>query len=150
MPSPSISFFYSFLTMMLVGTILTCCCASYAGILRQISEANRLKEVLKEVAARAAEALSIVTENNASVSIVVQLPPTIGNVYYWIGFANDSSSVWLEGGFGTTPTSGEQEYRVYLPRKVYATGTFEGVYEFAQLNCSLSGSTVRIVLSRAE
>jgi hypothetical protein len=149
MPSPSIDFFYSFLAMMLVGTILTFSFASYAGLLREASEVNQLKETLKIVAAKAAEALSTVTEDNASVSIVIQLPLTIGNNYYWIRFANDSSTVWLEGAFGNTPISGEQEYRVYLPKKMMASGSFEGAYEFAQLNCSLNGSTPQIVLSRA-
>ena len=114
MPSNSIDFFYSFLLMMTIGTILTFSFSSYVSSLRQVSEVNQLKEVLNQVAAKATEALSIVTENNTTLSIVVRLPLTIGNNDFWIRLTNDSSKAWLEGAFGSIPRSGEQEHRVYL------------------------------------
>jgi len=147
-PSVSTSFFYSFLAMMVVSTLLTCSFASYVNLLRGASEINRLGETVDKVAAEAEDALTTVTSHNATIGIVIQLPAKIGYREYWIRLANDSSRAWLEGGFGRTPTSEERVYRVYLPRNAYVSGIFEGRYGIALLNCFLNGSVPQLVLSQ--
>jgi len=136
--------------MMIVGTILTASFASYVNLLRGTSEVNQLREVLAKVASKAEEALASVVEHDATVSMVIHLPPKIGNRDYWIRFANDSSKAWIEAAFGRTPRSGDQEYRVYLPRGVSASGTFEGRYSRALLTCSLNSSVPQLTISRME
>jgi len=148
MPSDSVDFLYSFLALSMVGIILTAALSSYSGLLKQSSENKQLGDVLKKVGSKVTYALMLLTENNATLSLTFQLPSKIGDRYYWIRIANDSSSSWIEGGFGIEPRIGEQEYRIYLPRKIYASGTFESRYEIAQLNCSLVGSTPKILLGR--
>jgi len=150
MPSSSIDFLYSFLTLSMVGIILTAASASYCGLLKESSESEQLEALLEKMEAKATYALMLLSENNATLILNFHMPSKIGDRYYWIRIANDSSSSWIEGGFGIESRIGDQEYRVYLPRKVYAFGTFESLYEIAQLNCSLVGSTPKIVLEKKE
>lgn len=150
MPSVSTSFLYSFVTMMMVGTILTFTLASYVSPLKEISEVNKLKEILDQVESKTEEDLAIIAESNATLNTVIQLPPRIGDRDYWIRFSNDSSKAWIEGAFGRVEETGAQRYRVYLPSKVTASGAFEGRYVLALLNCSLDKSTPKLVLSRQE
>jgi len=150
MPSDSADFLYSLLALFMVGIILTAALASYGGLLKQSSEERQLEDVLKKVGSKAAYALMLLTENNATLSLIFEMPHKIGDRYYWIRIANDSSSSWIEGGFGIESRTGEQEYRIYLPRKIYASGTFESRYGIAQLNCSLINSTLTIALGRRE
>lgn len=150
MPSASTEFMYSLLTMTLVGITLTFSFTSYVDLLMQVSEVNRLRAILNQVAAEATESLAALTEDNVTLIVVVRLPLKIGDRDYWIRFDNDSNKAWVEGAFGRESRTGEQEYRVYLPKKVYASGTFEGGYELAQLNCSLNGSVPQLILSRKE
>jgi len=150
MPSDSADFLYSLLALSMVGIILTAALASYGGLLKQSSEEKQLEDALKKVGSKAAYALMLLTENNATLSLTFEMPHKIGDRYYWIRIANDSSSSWVEGGFGIESRTGEQEYRIYLPRKIYASGAFESRYGIAQLNCSLVNSTITITLGRRE
>jgi type II secretory pathway pseudopilin PulG len=150
MASDSINFLHSFLALSVVGVILTAALASYGGSVKQSSESKQLEDVLRMVGAKASYALMLLTENNASLILKFQIPTKIGDRYYWIRIANDSSSSWIEGGFGMEARAENPEYRVYLPSKVYATGAFESRYEIAQFNCSLEGSVLRITLGREE
>ena len=150
MPSDSTDFLYSLLALSMVGIILTAALSSYGGLLKQSSDNKQLEEVLRKVGSKAAYALMLLTENNATLSLDFKLPTKIGDRYYWIRIANDSSSSWVEGGFGIVSRTEEQECRIYLPRKVYASGTFESRYEIAHLNCSLLNSTPKITLGRRD
>jgi len=150
MPSNSINYLYSLLTLTLIGVILTSAFSSYCGVLKQSSESKKLEDVLKMIGSKAAYALMLLAENNATLILDFQMPSRIGDRYYWIRIGNDSSSSWIEGGFGLDSREGEQESRIYLPRKVYASGTFESRYEIARLNCSMGESTFKITLGRKE
>jgi len=150
MPSDSTDFLYSLFALSMVGVILMAALASYGGLLKQSSESKQLEDVLRMAESKVAYALMLLTENNATLILNFKMPPKIGGRYYWIRIANDSHSSWVEGGFGMEPRAGEQEYRVYLPRKVYASGTFESRYEIARLNCSLVNFTPKIILERKE
>jgi len=149
-PTDVVDYLQSFLTLAAVGIILTATFSMYVNSLGQGSEGNKLKEILNQVASKAADALAVLTEDNATLSLVFSLPLKIGNQDYWIRIGNDSSAAWVEGAFGSVSMDGEQEYRVYLPKKVYASGTFEGGYQLAQLNCTMDDSTPQITLSRRE
>jgi hypothetical protein len=147
-PTDAMHFLLSFLTLSVVGIILASAFALYVNSLVQGPEVNQLKEVLNQVAAKATDALVVLTENNATLSVVFSLPLKIGNRDYWIRFGNDSSSAWVEGAFGSISSAGKQEYCVYLPRRIIATGTFEGGYQLAQLDCAMNGSIPQITLTR--
>ena len=148
MPTDAMDYLQSFLTLTVVGIILTATFSMYVNSLTQGSEANQLKEILNRVAAKVADALAMLTEDNATLSVVFSLPLKIGNQDYWIRIGNDSSDAWVEGAFGSVSRDGEQECRVYLPKKVYASGTFEGGYQLVLLNCTMNGLTPQITLGR--
>jgi hypothetical protein len=141
-------FLHSFLTLTVVGVILTSAFALYVNSLVQGSDVIQLKEVLNQVAGKAVDALDALTENNASVSTVFNLPLRIGNSDYWIRLGNDSSAAWVEGAFGSFSETSEWGFRIYLPKKVYASGTFSGEYQLAQLSCVINGSIPQITLGR--
>jgi len=136
--------------MMMVGAILTFSFVSYVNPLRGISEINKLKEVLNQVAAKAEEATSVITECDSTLRVVIQLPLTIGDRNYWIQFTNDSSRIWLEGAFGEPGEIGVQKYRIYLPGVAMVSGIFEGRYGLAILSCSFTGSIPKLTLNRQE
>jgi len=148
MASDSMDFLHSFLALSIVGVILTGAFASYVGSVKQSSETEKLEEILRMVGSKVAYALMVLTENNASLILRFKMPTKIGERYYWIRISNDSSSSWVEGGFGITSRAENPDYRIYLPRRIHAAGAFESRYGIAQLNCSLDGSAPRIKLSR--
>ena len=148
MPSSSTDFIYSLLALLMVGMILTAAFSSYTGLLKQSSENRKLDDVLRKVGSEVFYALTLLTDNNTTLILNFRIPPKIGDRYYWIRIANDSYSSWVEGGFGIEARSEEQEHRIYLPKKVYASGTFESRYEVAQINCSLIESEFRVLLER--
>lgn len=150
MPTDAVDHLQSFLALTIVGIILTAAFSVFANSLTQSSEAIKLNDVLHHVAANAIAALDTLTEENATINVVLILPLKIGNKDYWIKIGNDSSSAWVEGGFGSRFTEGEHDFRVYLPKKVLASGTFEGGYHLAQISCIMNGSIPQLTLSRKE
>ena len=150
MPSNSIDYLHSLLALSIIGIILTASINSYCGLLKRSSEIKELKNVLERIESKVTYALLLLTENNATLTLKFQMPSRIGSQYYWIRIANDSSSAWIEGGFGINSRTEGWEYRIYLPRKVYASGTFESRYSIAQLNCSIKGDVPQIVLGRKD
>jgi len=149
-PTDAVDYLQSFLALTMVGVILTATFSAYANSLTQSSEAIKLRDVLHQVAAKATAALDALTEDNATVKVVLSLPLKIGNKDYWIRISNDSSSAWVEGGFGSIFAESEQEFRVYLPKKVFASGKFEGGYQLAQISCVMNGSIPQLKLGRKE
>jgi len=148
MPSNSTDFLYSLLALSMVGMILTASFSSYTGLLKQSAESRKLDDVLRKVSSEIFYALTLLTDNNTILILNFRIPPKIGDRYYWIRIANDSYYSWVEGGFGVEARSEGQEHRVYLPKKVYASGTFESRYEALQINCSMIGSEFRVLLER--
>ncbi|MBS7615272.1 hypothetical protein KEJ18_06050 [Candidatus Bathyarchaeota archaeon] len=150
MPTDAVDHLQSFLALTVVGVILTAAFSAYTNSLTQSSEAIKLRDILHQVAAKATAALETLTEDNATVNVVLSLPLKIGNKDYWIRISNDSSYAWVEGGFGSPFTESEQDFRVYLPKNALASGTFEGEYQLAQISCVMNGSTPQLTLGRKE
>jgi len=145
MPSKSIDFLFSLLTLSAVGMILTASINSYCGSLKASSEDKELESLLENMRSEVLYALLILSEDNATLTLDIKMPPKIGDKYYWIRMSNDSSSAWIEGGFGISETA-EYRCRVYLPRNIRVSGIFESQYATARLVCYLSDSTPTVIL----
>ena len=146
MPSNSIDYLHSLLALSIVGIILTASINSYCGLIKRSSEIRELKNVLERVKSKVDYSLLLLTENNSTLTLKFQMPSKIGNQYYWIRIVNDSSSAWIEGGFGINSRMKGRECHVYLPRRTFASGTFESRYVIAQLNCSIKDGVPQIML----
>ena len=149
MPSKSIDFLFSLLTLSAVGIILTASINSYCGLLKASSENEELKALLENMRSEVIYALLILSEDNATLTLDIKMPHKIGDRYYWIRMSNDSSSAWIEGGFGISETAGYR-CRVYLPGRIHVSGVFESRYVTARLVCSINNSIPTVILERRE
>lgn len=136
MPSITPSYLYTIIALIAVSSLLVFSFMAYADALRSSSEVTQLKNLIDYVAAKSTELLTLALTTNATVEAFLQMPTVIGNKQYWIQFYNDSTTVWLEGGFGNTPTEGT-ELRIYLPQEASTTGCYIGGYGAACLKCHL-------------
>ena len=145
MPSKSIDFLFSLLTLLAVGIILTASVNSYCGLLKASSENEELKALLENMRSEVIYALLILSEDNATLTLDIKMPHKIGDKYYWIRMSNDSSSAWIEGGFGISETAA-YKCRMYLPGKISVSGIFKSRYVTARLVCYLSNSIPTVIL----
>jgi hypothetical protein len=121
----------------------------YTGTLRAIPEIEQLKNTLDHVVAKGNELLTLAITTNATVSIVVQLPSSIGHRQYWIQVRNDTSNAWLEGALGRIGESGTT-YKVFFPGKASTSGHYISGYGPALLECYMNGSIPQLNLEPQE
>jgi len=150
MPETPSVFLYSFLTMVIVGVILTSSFSIYVSFIKSKVEILKLKEIVNKVAAKVEEALLNAVENNATVHLEFTLPPKIGDRYYWIRIRSDSSKTWIEASFGRVINGTYPMYRTYLPNGINASGIFRSMHGRALIICFLNGTVPQLSLSRAE
>lgn len=146
MPSTIPSHIYTLVALSAVSAILIATLNSYTTSLRATPEIEQLKNLLNHVAAKGNELLTIVAATNSSAQVSIQLPATIGYKQYWLRVRNDSSSAWLEGSIGQM-IENEVTQRVYLPKRVSASGYFIGGYGPAILESYMNGSTPQLNLA---
>jgi hypothetical protein len=84
------------------------------------AEKRQLSNIAKYVATKSMEVMSKHPSDSFSLTASLAIPPLIGNQRYWIRIQNDSSSVWVDAGFGSTVTSSEQI--AFIPSEVSASG----------------------------
>lgn len=149
MPSVASSYLYSFIALLCVGMTLTFSFAMFITPIRSQSEAYRLHETLNLVAGTIEEAVTSVVEYNSTFSTVLRLPSRIGDREYWLRVDNDTTRTWLEGAFGQMTANSNEEYRVYLPRVISASGSFEGKYQLVAITCQLDNAVPTIMLQRS-
>jgi hypothetical protein len=98
------------------------------------------------VAAESTKLLTLTLTTNATATVYLQMPTTIGERQYWLELRNDSAKAWLEGGFGNSPVEGI-DLRVYLPNGVLATGYYLSGYGAAKLKCQFEADVLCIQLA---
>lgn len=146
MPSVSINYYYTLLSLAAVGTLLLGSFQVYDDQIRGASETTALIRVLESVAAEGCELLSLTSATNSSAQLLIQLPNRIGEKLYWMRVRSDLVGVWLEGGFGEE-WSEEPECRVYLPQGISASGSYAGGDGALRLRCYMAGLVLHLELS---
>jgi type II secretory pathway pseudopilin PulG len=134
------------IALAVIGALLVATVNSYAGTLRNTSEAEQLRNLLSQVASKGIELVTLTMSTNSSAAASVHLPASIGTQQYWIGARNDSSSAWIEGSLGKV-IAGEVANKIYLPKTVSAAGHFVSGYGSAILQTYMNGSTPQLDLS---
>lgn len=138
MPSIIPSYVYTFFALTIISALLICTFSAFAVSVKQDVELEQLQNLLEYMAAESCELISATTTNNSTVTVRVPLPSRVGEKRYWIQLRNDSSSAWIEGGFGDRPV---QTYlTVFVPGPVAASGLYISGYGFAELECQVQGT----------
>jgi len=96
------------------------------------------------VAAQSLTLIMHVTEDGQNATQFLNLPSQIGDQEYSISIANDSSSAWVESGFGASVQSQPQ---IYIPAEISASGTFVSGWGRAFLQCCYENQTVILTLT---
>jgi len=146
MPSVVASYVYTFAALVAVSALLIFSVNSYAYSLRAASEQNQLQSILTGVAAKANEALILVTTNNASLTVTLNMPTTIGDQYYWLQIHNDSSKAWVEGALGEF-REGLDGLKIVIPNYAVMSGYFISADEIATLHGYMDASTPQLELA---
>ena len=149
MPSVASNYLYSFIALLCVGMTLTFSFAMYITPIRTQSEAYRLRETLNLLASTVEEAIILVAEHNSTFSTTLHLPSRIGEREYWLRVNNDTNHIWLEGAFGQIITAPTEEYRVYLPQSITASGSFESKYQLLAITCQIENAIPNITFQRS-
>jgi len=135
---------YSIFAALIVGAIIVASCSLSMVNLRNEAESQQLANVDEYVAAQSLTLITHVTEDNQSTTQFLDLPSQIGNQEYSISITNDSSSAWVESGFGATVQSQPQ---IYIPAEINASGTFVSVWGRAFLQCYYQNQIVTLTLT---
>jgi hypothetical protein len=138
------SYVYSIFAALIVGTIIVSSCSLSMLNLRKEAENQQLANVDEYVAAQSLNLIAHVTEDGQNSTQFLDLPSQIGNQEYSICLANDSSSAWIESGFGTTI---QNQPQIWIPAQIDASGTFTSGWGRAFLQCSCENQTVTLKLS---
>jgi len=145
LPSIASNYLYYFVALLAVSTLLVGTFSYYTNTLRAIPEIEQLRNILDHVAAKGNELLTLAITINATVSIVVQLPSSIGHRQYWVQVRNDTSNAWLEGALGRIEES-RTTYKVFFPGKASTSGRFINGYGPALLECYMNDSIPQLNL----
>ncbi|MBX5328890.1 MAG: hypothetical protein QHH18_06845 [Candidatus Bathyarchaeota archaeon] len=146
MPSITPSYLYTFVALIAISSMLIFSFMAYGDALRAPLEVKQLKNLMGYVAAKGTELLTLASTTNATTETFLQMPTKIGDRQYWLRLRNDSAKTWLEGGFGNTPTEGN-ELQVSLPKEALATGYYKSGYDAAHLECRISDGILQLFLS---
>ncbi len=138
------SYIYSIFAALIVGTIIVASCSLSMVNVKNEAERQQLANVDEYVAAQSLTLITHVTEDGQSTTQFLDLPSQIGNQEYSICIANDSSSAWVESGFGAAVQSQPQ---IYIPAEISASGTFISGWGRAFLQCYYQNQTVILTLT---
>ncbi len=145
MPSTIPSYVYSLFAAIIVGSIIVYACSLSALNIRNEAGNKQLSNIDEYVATQSLTLLTHTTEDNQNSTQFLDIPSQVGNQPYWIRIANDSSSAWVESGFGTNVTSSQP--RIHIPAKVAASGIFISGSGRALLQCHFENQIVTLTLT---
>jgi len=145
MVSIAASYVYTFAAITAVGTLLMFSFAAYADTLQTIPETCKIRDLAEHVASKITEVVTLVGSTNSTLEIRLQMPVAIGNRRYWIRLRNDSSSSWVEAGFGEL-SDVSSDLQVYFPHTV-CSGHYISGYGAAVIQCWVNGNLPYLVLN---
>jgi hypothetical protein len=137
------SYVYSIFAALIVGAIIVASCSLSMLNVRNEAENQQLANVDEYVAAQSLTLIAHVTQDGQNATEFLGLPSQIGNQEYSISIANDSSSAWVESGFGPSVQSQPQ---IYIPAEINASGTFVSGWGRAFLDCYYQNQIVTLTL----
>ncbi len=146
MPTIAPSYIYAFFALVTVSSILISSFGAYAATLRTIPEREQLENLLKLIASKGYELITLTTAANSTSQAVLQLPTTIGTKQYWIRLSNESSKTWVEGALGLIHENSITN-RVYFPKTISAYGNYSSGYGPAVLECYVNGTIITLHLT---
>jgi hypothetical protein len=135
---------YSIFAALIVGAIIVASCSAAMVNVKNEAENQQLANVDEYVAAQSLTLIMHVTEDGQNATQFLNLPSQIGDQEYSISIANDSSSAWVESGFGASVQSQPQ---IYIPAEISASGTFVSGWGRAFLQCCYENQTVILTLT---
>jgi type II secretory pathway pseudopilin PulG len=144
MPAIIPGYVYTMVAFAIIGALLLGTVISYAGALRSTSETEQLKNIMTLLAAKTNAVAALVSQGNSTAQATFNLPDTIGSQQYWLSLRNDSASVWVTGGLGTSIQ--ENSNQIFLPNGWVVDGDFVSNYGPAVLEASVNGSTINVTL----
>jgi hypothetical protein len=134
LPSIIPSYIYTLFACIIVGTIVIAACGVVAANVKHEADMQQLSNIAHYVAAKSLELVSQTSGENSSSTIVLNVPPLIGNQRYWIRIQNDSSNVWVEAGIGVNVFNSDQQ--ASIPTVLMASGSCLSDSNPAYLECS--------------
>lgn len=140
-------YMYSIFAALIVGTIIVTSCAVAMTNLKNEATNQQLSNVDEYVATQSLTLINKVNENGQNATQVLDPPTSIGNQEYWISLANDSSSAWVESGFGSFTVQSAPE--IYIPADVAASGAYVSGWGSAILQCYIQNQTVTLTLTES-
>jgi hypothetical protein len=145
MPSIIPSYVYSLFAALIVGTIVLYACSLSTMNIRNEAATQQLSNIDEYVATQSLTLLSRTTEDKQNSTLSLDIPSAIGNEIFWIRISNDSSSAWVESGFGINATASQA--RMYIPATVVASGTFVSGSGRALLGCHFENNVATLTLT---
>ena len=145
MPSIIPSYVYTLFAMIIVGSLLVVAFTFSTENLRNQAETQQLKRIAEYVMAKGCELVSASKANVVYANFTLDIPILVGDQQYWIQLENDSSSAWVETGFGDASSGTGQ--RVTIPLQVSASGTYLSEYGLPVLQCNMSDGNACLELS---
>ncbi|MGD0204580.1 MAG: hypothetical protein ABSC20_11845 [Candidatus Bathyarchaeia archaeon] len=138
------SYVYSIFAALIVGAIIVSSCSLSMVNVKNEAESQQLANIDEYVAAQSLTLITHVTEDGQNATQFLDLPSQIGNQEYSICIANDSSSAWVESGFGAAVQSQPQ---IYIPAEINASGAFVSGWGRAFLQCYYQNQIVTLTLT---
>jgi hypothetical protein len=135
---------YSIFAALIVGAIIVSSCSLSMVNVKNEAESQQLANIDEYVAAQSLTLITHVTEDGQNATQFLDLPSQIGNQEYSISIANDSSSAWVESGFGAAVQSQPQ---IYIPAEINASGAFVSGWGRAFLQCYYQNQIVTLTLT---
>ena len=146
MPSIIPGWVYSMFAALIVGAMIVYACSISTINVKNQANSQQLKNIEEYVATQSLSLLLQTTENNQNTTQFLDIPSSIGNQRFWIRIANDSSSAWVESGFGTTLSS--NSLQMNIPANFDASGYFISGSGRAKLQCQFENQTAILTLTR--
>ncbi|MGD0645967.1 MAG: hypothetical protein ABSA75_13760 [Candidatus Bathyarchaeia archaeon] len=138
-------YMYSIFAALIVGTIIVSSCTLSMVNIKNEAERQQLANIDENVAAQSLTLVTHVTEDGQNTTQFLDLPSQIGNKAYWICIVNDSSSAWVESGFGTNVIQSQPQ--IYIPAEISASGAFISGWGRAFLLCYYENQTIVLTLN---
>lgn len=136
---------YSLFAAIVVGAIVVASISLVTVNVRNEAQTQELANIDEYVASQSLSLVTHATQSNQNSTQVINLPTSIGNQIYWVYLGNDSSSSYVESGFGTTAVPSQPQ--VYIPAQIAASGAFISGYGRAVLQCTTENHTVTLTLT---
>jgi hypothetical protein len=131
--------------MIIVGSLLIVAFTFSTENLRNQAQLQQLKRIAEYIAAKGCELVSASKANIVYANFTLDIPILVGDKQYWIQLENDSSTAWVEIGFGDASSGTGQQ--VTVPLRVSASGTYISEYGIPVLQCNISDGNARLELS---